>query len=83
MVSDHASCLKQSVILLIVNIRELYVSFHTLSIPALHNRQTLMIVHNTLYHSNLLLVVSANYFTFNTYTQICLTRSHSDNHIYT
>ena len=47
------------------SVNELYTSFNTLSIPVLHKRQILMLVHNTLYHSSSLPDVFANYFTLN------------------
>jgi len=64
------------------SVSELYVSLNTLSIPELYKRQLLILVHKTLYHSNLLPDVYANYFTLNNSVHSHLTRSHSDIHIY-
>ena len=64
------------------SVNELYTSFNTLSIPVLHKRQILMLVHNTLYHSSSLPDVFANYFTLNSSVHTYSTRSHSDIHIY-
>jgi len=47
-------------------------------VPDLHKYQLLLLVHNTLYHRNLLPDVFANYFTLNSSVHIYLTRSHSD-----
>lgn len=64
------------------SVRDLYTSFNTLSVPDLHKYQILLLVHNTLFHSNLLPDVFANYFTLNSSVHVYLTRSHSDIHIY-
>jgi len=63
-------------------VRDLHASFKTRSVPDLQKYQLLLLVHNTLYHSNLLSGVFANYFTRNGSVHAYLTRSHSDIHIY-
>ena len=64
------------------SVRELYMSFDTLSVPDLHKCQLLLLVQNTLFQSNLLPNVFANYYTLNSSVHAYLTRSHSDIHIY-
>jgi len=54
------------------SVRDLYTSFNTLSVPDLHKYQLLLLVQNTLYHSNLLPDVFANYFTLNSLVHACL-----------
>jgi hypothetical protein len=64
------------------SISEQNASFNTLSIHELYKRQLLILVHNMLYHSNLLPDIYANYFTLNSWVHTHLTGSHSDIHIY-
>ena len=63
------------------SVSEIYVSFNTLFIPELQSRQILILVHNSLYNTNLLPDVFANYFTLNSSVHPYLTRTHSDIHM--
>jgi len=61
----------------IISVNELYASFNTLSITELHNRQILILVHNKMYHPNLLPGALADYFTLNSSGHTYLTHTNS------
>jgi len=64
------------------SVRDLFINYNTLSIPELHDRQLLTLVHKALYHTNVLPNVFDNYFILNSSVHDHLTRSKSDIHIH-
>jgi hypothetical protein len=64
------------------HVRDLYMSYYTLTVPELHTQQLLTLVHKALYHGSELPDVFSDYFTRNISVHDHETRSKSDIHIY-